>query len=102
MVEQKEETQGHVDAESPAQHKEPKNVGASIVKHEHQVDFNRGINAINLFDEKQLLAAENFLTKVMRSDKGGIKSVNDGLAVLIFIVKTNIPNYFKFSFIITN
>ena len=55
----------------------------SIVRHEHQVDFNRGINAINLFDEKQLLAAENFLTRVMRSDKGGIKSVNDGLAVLI-------------------
>lgn len=91
MVEQKEETQGHVDAESPAQHKEPKNVGTSIVKHEHQVDFNRGINAINLFDEKQLLAAENFLTKVMRSDKGGIKSVNDGLAVLMRAQDLNLP-----------
>ena len=41
------------------------------------------INAINLFDEKQLIAAENFLTKISRSEKGGIKSVNEGLAILM-------------------
>ena len=36
--------------------------------------YNNGLSAINLFDEKQLIAAENFITKVMRSDKGGIKN----------------------------
>ena len=41
------------------------------------------LNTLNLFDEKQIAAAENFLTRIMRSDKGGIKSVNDGLAVMM-------------------
>lgn len=92
MVEQKEEeAQGHSDAQSPNQSDNPKNVNTSIVKHGNQVDFSRGINAINLFDEKQLAAAENFLTKVMRSDKGGIKSVNDGLAVLMRAQDLNLP-----------
>ena len=40
-------------------------------------------NKLNLFNDKDLVAAENFLTKIMRSEKGGIKSVNDGLAVLM-------------------
>ena len=51
----------------------------------------RGLNRVNLFDEKQLVAAENFLTKVMRSEKGGIKSVNDGLAVLMRAQDLNLP-----------
>lgn len=42
-----------------------------------------GINTLNLFDEKQLAAAEVFLGKVMKSNKGGITSVADGLAVLM-------------------
>ena len=41
------------------------------------------LNALNLFDEKQIAAAEAFLTRIMRSDKGGIKSVNDGLAIMM-------------------
>lgn len=45
--------------------------------------INGGLNTLNFFDSKQLIAAENFLTKIMRSEKGGIKSVNDGLAVLM-------------------
>lgn len=48
-------------------------------------------SGINLFDEKQLVAAENFLTKIMRSDKGGIKSVNDGLAVLMRAQDLKLP-----------
>lgn len=89
MVKQEEE-QGNVDAKSPAQHK-PEHINTSIVKHDNQVDYNKGLNAINLFDEKQLVAAETFLTKVMRSDKGGIKSVNDGLAVLMRAQDLNLP-----------
>ena len=46
---------------------------------------------LNLFDERQLVAAENFLTKIMRSDKGGIKSVNDGLAILMRAQDLNLP-----------
>ena len=51
----------------------------------------RGLSKINLFDEKQLVAAENFLTKVMRSEKGGIKTINDGLAVLMRAQDLNLP-----------
>ena len=50
-----------------------------------------GFNRINLFDEKQLAAAENFITKIMRSEKGGIKSVNDGLAVLMRAQDLDLP-----------
>ena len=49
------------------------------------------LSRINLFDEKQLVAAENFITKVMRSEKGGIKSVNDGLAVLMRAQDLGLP-----------
>lgn len=91
MNEKQEEEQGNVDAKSHAQHKEPKTISTSLAKHDYQVEINKGLNAINLFDEKQLLAAENLLTKVMRSDKGGIKSVNDGLAILMRAQDLNLP-----------
>lgn len=55
------------------------------------VTNDKGLSKINLFDEKQLVAAENFLTKVMRSEKGGIKSINDGLAVLMRAQDLNLP-----------
>ena len=51
----------------------------------------RSLSGINLFDERQLVAAENFITKIMRSDKGGIKSVNDGLAILMRAQDLNLP-----------
>lgn len=41
-----------------------------------------GLKVFNLLDEKQLAAAEVFLKKLMSSDKGGIKSVAEGLAIL--------------------
>lgn len=43
---------------------------------------NTGLAVINLLDEKQLAAAEIFLKKFMSSEKGGIKSVADGLSIL--------------------
>lgn len=49
------------------------------------------LSRINLFDEKQLVAAENFITKVMKSEKGGIKSVNDGLAILMRAQDLDLP-----------
>ena len=41
-----------------------------------------GLNVLNLLDERQLAQAEIFLKKYMASEKGGIKSVADGLAIL--------------------
>ena len=78
-----------VDAQSPAQLEE--NVNA---KPKHELATNNahhGFNALNLFDEKQLAAAENFLTKVMRSKKGGFDNINDGLAVLMRAQDLNLP-----------
>lgn len=86
MEEQEVNQKGHVDAESPAQH-DVKHEVAPVSKHV----MNGGINTINFFDDKQLIAAENFLTKIMRSDKGGIKSVNDGLAILMRAQDLNLP-----------
>ena len=51
-----------------------------VVRHD---DVNTGLKVINLLDEKQLASAEIFLKKIIASDKGGIKSVNEGLAVLM-------------------
>lgn len=89
-MKEQEVNQTHVENESPAQHDVQHEV-APISKHSVQRAINGGINAINFFDEKQLVAAENFLTKVMRSDKGGIKSVNDGLAVLMRAQDLQLP-----------
>lgn len=90
MVEKQKVNHDNVEIESPTQH-EVKNDVAPISKHDVQRSINGGINTINFFDEKQLVAAENFLTKVMRSDKGGIKSVNDGLAVLMRAQDLQLP-----------
>lgn len=50
-----------------------------------------GLSRINLFDEKQLAAAELLMTKIMRSDKGGIKSKEDGLAILMRAQDLGLP-----------
>ena len=50
-----------------------------------------GLRVLNLLDEKQLAEAEVFLKKIMASDKGGIKSVNEGLAVLMRAQDLHLP-----------
>ena len=47
----------------------------------HTESYN-GLTAINLFDDKQIAKAEIFLKRFMGSEKGGIKSIADGLAIL--------------------
>ena len=37
------------------------------------VNHARGFSSINLFDAKQQAAAEMLITKIMRSEKGGVK-----------------------------
>lgn len=50
-----------------------------------------GFNVLNLFDEKQLAAAESFLKRMMSTDKGGIKNVNEGLAILMRAQDLQLP-----------
>lgn len=50
-----------------------------------------GFNALNLFDEKQLAAAEVFLKRMISTEKSGIKNVNDGLAILMRAQDLGLP-----------
>lgn len=59
-----------------------------VVRHE---DVNNGLRVLNLLDEKQLAMAEVFLKKIIATDKGGIKSVNEGLAVLMRAQDLQLP-----------
>lgn len=86
MVKEQEQDVAHVETQSPVQHEVK-----PVTKHQVQTTINGGINSINFFDDKQLVAAENFLMKVMRSEKGGIKTVNDGLAVLMRAQDLQLP-----------
>lgn len=88
MIE-KEEKQNQVDVESPTQL--DKDVNTQIIKHDVISSAEHSFNALNLFDPKQLAAAENFLTKVMRSKKGGFDNINDGLAVLMRAQDLKLP-----------
>ena len=60
---------------------EPKDGSSRALTTRHNEPYN-GLTAINLFDEKQLANAEIFLKRFMGSEKGGIKSIADGLAIL--------------------
>lgn len=51
----------------------------------------QNITKINLFDEKQVIAAEAFMNRIMKSEKGGIKSASEGLAVLMRAQDLNLP-----------
>lgn len=54
-------------------------------------EVNTGLSAINLFDETQLVKAEAFLKRIMASEKGGIKSLNDGFAILMRAQDLQLP-----------
>ena len=61
---------------------EPSNSSSNRTLVARHTENNTGLSVLNLLDEKQLAAAEIFLKKFMASEKGGIKSVADGLAIL--------------------
>jgi len=54
-------------------------------------EVNTGFHVMNLLDEKQLASAEVFLKKIIASDKGGIKSINEGLAILMRAQDLRLP-----------
>lgn len=41
------------------------------------------INALNLFNQEELAAAENFLRRIVATEKGGIKTINEGIALMM-------------------
>lgn len=84
-----EEQKNQVDDKSPNQLDKANEIN-TVVKRDVQTN-NNSLSSINLFDEKQLAAAENFLTKIVRSKKGGLENVNDGLAVLMRAKDLGLP-----------
>lgn len=66
----------------------------SVVKADNNTEYKllgSAINGLNLLNDKDIIAAENFLTRIMRSEKGGIKTVQDGLAILMRAQDLSIP-----------
>ena len=55
------------------------------------VQDTNGLTGINLFNPKELAAAETLMEKLMRSEKGGIKSVNEGISILLRAKDLNLP-----------
>ena len=54
-------------------------------------NINSSLSVFNLLDEKQLASAELFIKKILQSEKSGLKSVQDGLAVLMRAQDLNLP-----------
>ena len=88
-MDKEEESKNQVDDKSPSQLDE--HISTQLTKHNVATAIEHKFNALNFFDPKQLAAAENFLTKIMRSKKGGIENVNDGLAILMRAQDLGLP-----------
>ena len=64
--------------------------GTALTTTRHRTP-NTSLSAINLFDNSQLAKAEAFITRIMRSEKGGIKSIEDGLAIMMRAQDLQLP-----------
>ena len=49
------------------------------------------VHDFNIFSESELVAAEAFLKRIIATDKGGIKSINEGIAVMMRSKDLNLP-----------
>lgn len=90
MSKDNQEVATSVDANVP---NDEHSTNKAVVKHEaKQITISdNGMNSVNFLDQEQLIAAEAFLKRIMRSDKGGIKSVEDGLAIMMRAKDYNLP-----------
>ena len=68
--------------------KSSSSAGALSTRHD---DIASGLRVLNLLDEKELASAELFLKKIISSEKGGIKSVPEGLAILMRAQDLQLP-----------
>jgi hypothetical protein len=83
MSEKKEDDKvTEMDAVSPA---------PQVSQKESQLPAKTGFDNINLLDPAQVALAEALILRLMRSDKSGIKSVQDGLAILARTQSLNLP-----------
>lgn len=69
--------------------KESKNDNRTMVVKREELD--NSLATINLLDEKGVTKAEYFLKKILTSDKSGLKSVQDGLAIMMRAKDLNLP-----------
>lgn len=69
--------------------KESKNDNRTMVVKREELD--NSLANINLLDEKGVSQAEYFLKKILTSDKSGLKSVQDGLAIMMRAKDLNLP-----------
>lgn len=70
---------------------EPKHGGSSRALTTRHNEFNSGFGVLNLLDETQLAKAETFLKRYIQSDKSGVKSIQDGIAILARAQDLNLP-----------
>lgn len=67
---------------------ESKNNRTMVVK---RSEIDTALANINLLNEKDIAQAEYFLKKILTSDKSGLKSVQDGLAIMLRAKDLNLP-----------
>ena len=67
---------------------ESKNNRTMVVK---RSETDTALANVNLLDEKGISQAEYFLKKIITSDKSGLKSVQDGLAIMMRAKDLNLP-----------
>lgn len=53
--------------------------------------YRDNLSQVNFFDEVQMAAFKNFAIELSRSDKGGVKTVNDALAIAMRAQALNLP-----------
>lgn len=61
------------------------------VDSQSQAVSNCSLNTINVLDESQVAKAEVFLKRMLRSEKSGIKTIEDGLAMIMKAQDLNLP-----------
>lgn len=63
----------------------------AIAEHSNSTNLDGRLASLDLTDANDIKKAEALLTIMMRSDKGGIKSVNDGIAILMRAQELHLP-----------
>lgn len=67
------------------------NSGSSRTLTTRHTEINSGVRVLNLLDEKQLAQAELFLKKIIGAERCGLKTVQDGLSVLMRAQDLKLP-----------
>lgn len=71
--------------------KDDSNVSALVTTSSKQMNVDSNLNGLTIFSEEEILKAENFLKRIIATDKGGIKTVNEGLAIMMRAKDLDLP-----------